>query len=175
MNKIIPIIISCLFLIGAVLMVIGFKEIISLGNAFETFGNYTDFRWNELKDNKINFYNLSNREINHINRVLDDVRPIFLEEQGNLHFVNNIGDFCDDCEKIAGLNRGKGANIVVEYYKEDEKLRYYLCHELLHTYTRTNLPRDFEEELVATLGKSFVCYDDVFPYFKDDNSSWWRF
>ena len=101
-----------------------------------------------------------------IENIFSQINPLYLQGQRKLLFTKNITKYLSLSEITKneregyitmGFNYGypKG-NIIIEYVKDEEILKEFICHELLHTFMKLD---DKTHEIVYDLGRKKVCFE----------------
>lgn len=113
--------------------------------------SYKDVAPEVLSTIKIEYDGLNLEEQKKAYSFLNDVKNIYLKNQEQIIFTNNISKYCSTC---SGLNYGHGNKLIIKYSQYDFMTKTTLCHELLHTYLET----ENEEEIVRDLVNYNPCY-----------------
>jgi len=88
--------------------------------------------------------------------ILEDIEPIYLNNQRSISFVDNIGESLNnsDYDSYYGLNVAKG-DIYIKLNRKWSGIKVTICHELLHTfYIRSDVTHD----IIREQAKQGICY-----------------
>lgn len=102
--------------------------------------------------------NLTIQEEEKIKKIMSNIKPIYLINQGKIIFTKNMNKYYSKCPRCRGVNIDNGQNIIIRY-QEEMRMKNTICHELLHTYF-SGLRYDDEQSLVIDLSTYLPCFNE---------------
>lgn len=115
------------------------------------------------------FENLTEKELQIANHIVDSVDLAYLQGQKKIIITKSYDNHCYDglsgcVSRYSGYNNGKG-EMVVFFSSSATALKRTLCHELLHTYMLgTNRDYDYSSPVhvvIKSLSDQNACYKDT--------------
>ena len=116
--------------------------------------------YNLLKNVDIHYVNLTDKEIEKVEKVIRSLSVVYLITQQNITFVENISEYCEHC---GGIYYRINKEIFILYMDDLKIFKNFLCHEILHVMflpTVENNPyKDPVHAIIYSLAEEGVCYN----------------
>lgn len=129
-------------------------------------GNSSDYPY--LRSAVFNFSELNQSEAKFVSDIMEELNPLYLIPQKEIHFVHNITPYCEDASKegstidCGGINYFGSGIMYILYYEDVDWIRESTCHELLHTVMLNPFSNDPYEDplhaLVYQMAENQICF-----------------